>query len=269
MTFQAIPEITQTDIRRACLKTPRRRTVLFIDLDHTILRGPLSNVVVPTAIREMAVGTGRPAEEIHDFLRHESRSRRADPDFPLIRALDWSDIIRTVARRLAVSLSVDPDDLARKSSGPPHSMILDDAGAVLKQLSRPDRFLVAATRGLRKYQLPLLDGLGLRKRFHAVLTPEESGVLKTDRAFYGDWPERAGISIHVGDSYPDDVAAPIRFGHRAIWRPRNPNVGQTALDPFVRAASFSLPESGPRPDAVIHHLKELPAVVERLEQKVG
>ncbi|MFP4033560.1 MAG: HAD family hydrolase [Desulfococcaceae bacterium] len=250
------------------MKIPRR-SVLFIDLDHTLLRGPLSTVVAPAAIREMAAATGRPAEEIHDLLRRESRNRRADPGFPLIRALDWGDIIRTVARRLSVPLAADPDDLAGESSAPPHSVALDDAGAVLAQISSPDRFLVAATRGLRKYQLPVLAGLKLDQWFDAVLTPEDSGVLKTDRAFYGDWPDRAEISVHVGDSYRDDVAAPLGFGHRAVWRPRHPEARLAKLDAFARAAAVSPPESGPRPDAVIHHLKELPAVVERLEQMAG
>lgn len=251
------------------MKIHRRRSVLFIDLDHTILRGPLSTVVVPAAIREMVAATGRPAEEIHDLLRRESRNRRADPGFPLVRALDWGDIIRTVAGRLSVILAVDPDDLARESSAPPHSVALDGAGAVLAQLSRPDRFLVAATRGLRKYQLPVLAGLKLDRWFNAILTPGDSGVLKTDRAFFGSWPDRAEISVHVGDSYRDDVAAPIRFGHRAVWRPRKPEVHLAELDPFARAALVSLPEPGPRPDAVIHRLDELPFILEKLEQGAG
>jgi FMN phosphatase YigB (HAD superfamily) len=254
--------------RRADLKIPRR-SVLFIDLDHTLLRGPLSTVVVPAAIREMAAAADRPADDIHDLLRAESRNRRADPDFPLIRRLDWGDIIRTVARRLSVRLAVDPDDLARESSAPPHSIVLDDAEASLNQLSRPDRFLVAATRGLRKYQLPVLEGLELAEWFDAVLTPEDSGVLKTDRAFYGDWPDRAEISVHVGDSYRDDVAAPLGFGHRAVWRPRHLDVRLAKLDPFARAATVPLPEPGPRPNAVIHHLEELPAVVDHLERMAG
>lgn len=251
------------------MKIHRRRSVLFLDLDHTLLRGPLSTVVVPAAIREMAAATGRPAEEIHDLLRHESRNRRADPGFPLVRALDWGDIIRTVAGGLSVSLAIDPDDLAGESSAPTHSVALDGASAVLGQLSGPNRFLVAATRGLRKYQLPVLEGLELAEWFDAVLTPEDSGVLKTDRVFYGDWPNRADISIHVGDSYSDDVAAPIRFGHRAIWRPRPPIGGRAGLDPFARAAAIPLSESELRPDAVIHHLSELPAAVDRLEEMGG
>lgn len=251
------------------LKIHRRRSVLFLDLDHTLLRGPLSTVVVPTAVRDMAQAARRAPAEVHDLLRAESRNRRADPDFPLFRALDWGDIIRTVAARLSVSLATDPDDLARECAGPPHSRLLDDAGTALGRLSRPDRFLVAATRGLRKYQLPLLARFKLWDRFDAVLTPEDSGVLKTDRAFYGDWPNRADISIHVGDSYSDDVAAPIRFGHRAIWRPRPPIGGRAGLDPFARAAAISLSESELRPDAVIHHLSELPAAVDRLEEMGG
>lgn len=242
-----------------------RRTVLFVDLDHTVLRGPLATAVVPFAVREMAEATERPPGTVHELLRAESRERRADPVCPLIRALDWGDIVRTVAARLRVRLSVDPDELARTCAGPPHSRVLGDAGNVLDRLAGPDRFLVAATRGLRKYQIPVLRRLGLLERFDAVLTPEDSGALKNRRAFYGRWPTRARLRVHAGDSYADDVAAPLRFGHRAVWRPRNPKPALDAADPFERASRVPLPEPGSRPDAVVHRLGELPRVVERLE----
>ncbi|MGE5603035.1 MAG: hypothetical protein ACM30E_08290, partial [Nitrososphaerales archaeon] len=137
----------------------------------------------------------------------------------------------------------------------------------LAQLARPERAIVIATRGLRKYQLPVLDGLGLTPLCTDVLTPDTYGAAKGQPAFYGPWPQVTRVQISLGDLYEDDVLAPKRLGFRAIWKH---NAGDTKLlqaAPLARPGLFAYTAAQPiRPDAIVFSLDEVPEVVTALER---
>jgi FMN phosphatase YigB (HAD superfamily) len=129
---------------------------------------------------------------------------------------------------------------------------------------------VAASKGLAKYQRPVLEALGLISFFVEVLTPDTYSALKRDRAFYGPWPERAAVRIMTGDHYEDDVVAPYSFGFNTVWKWNGDDMGLRDLDPFARALAFPYTSEQPvRPDAIIFSLRELPPVVLRLETRSG
>ena len=122
------------------------------------------------------------------------------------------------------------------------------------------------TKGLRKYQQPILDALGLTPYFTAILTPDTQQALKRDRAFYGDWPARAALTVMVGDYYADDVLPAHSFGFKTVWKPAVLPAELHAMDPFERVARYPYTaEQTVRPAALILSLAEAPAVVQTLE----
>jgi FMN phosphatase YigB (HAD superfamily) len=183
-----------------------------------------------------------------------------------VRAMDGDDIFDTVAARLGVKLDAKAVELAHSHTRPPDTAVLDGADQVLRQLISSRRAIVAATKGLRKYQLPVLDALGMTPLFTDILTPDVNGALKHKLAFYSNWPQAAKVRISVGDHYVDDVIPPKRFGFKVVWKVVSLDDGLKQLDPFDRPASFRYAENQTvQPDAIIFSLSELPRVVERLE----
>jgi FMN phosphatase YigB (HAD superfamily) len=244
------------------------QSVVFVDLDATLIRGPFESAVFPVVFAELARKTGLDTAEIRRQVIQENLDRQRNPDCTAIRAMDWDDIFQTVAGRLGVRLEAQAMEIAHRHAGPPDAAVLDGAEQALKQLASPQRALVVATKGLVKYQLPVLDALGLTPLFTDILTPDVNGALKNDLAFYGQWPASARLKISVGDHTEDDVIAPRRFGFKVIWKVNTPDAGLQRLDPFDRPACVSDFEGQTvRPDAIIYSLRELPEVVGRLERR--
>jgi FMN phosphatase YigB (HAD superfamily) len=244
------------------------QSVVFVDLDATILTGPFEPAVFPVILTELAQKTGLDKQEIRRLTIQENLDRQRDSNCAAVRAMDWDDIFNTIAEQLGVKVESKAVEIARAHAGPPDAAVLDGAVEALEQLASPQRALVVATKGLKKYQLPVLDALRLTPLFTDILTPDVNGALKNDIAFYGQWPASARLKISVGDHYEDDVIAPGRFGFRAIWKVNTPDAGLQELDPFDRPAHLSDSDGQTvRPDAIILSLRELPEVVGRLERR--
>ncbi len=240
------------------------QSVLFVDLDGTILKGPF-DVVFPVVFNEVAAQASLTVESAQQRIIQESRNRQQNPNLPPTQAIDWDDVVATVAHQ--VGLTDWPPDFVSQTLqhylAPPHTQLLDDADQLLPQLANPQRALVAVTKGLAKYQKPLLTALGLVDLFTDVITLDTNNVGKDDVRFYATWRNRARTRLIVGDQYQDDVVYPHGFGFKTIWKPE----GSSAIDdPFERAQAFDHPEGETiRPDAIIFSLRELPRVVEKLE----
>lgn len=242
--------------------------VVFIDLDATILRGPFESAVFPVVLAELASQSGLEVKEARRRVFQEYLDRQKAPGIPATLAVDWDDILDTAAARLGVRLEARAVEIANSHAGPPYSAVLDDAGQVLQSLAAPQRALVVATRGLGKYQLPVLDALGLTPLFTDILTPDVHDALKQDLAFYGRWPRSTRLQISVGDQYEDDVAAPSRFGFKTVWKLNAPDGDLAQVAPFERPGRFNYSsQQTARPDAIILSLHELPQVVRCLEQQ--
>ena len=244
----------------------RFQSVVFVDLDATIIRGPFESAVFPVVFAELAQKSGLDVKEVRRRTIQEYLDRQQDSNVPATRAVDWDDILNTVAERLRVKLEAKAVDIANSHAGPPYAALLDGADQVLKQLASPGRAIVVATKGLRKYQLPMLDALGLTPLFTDILTPDVNNALKNDIAFYGRWPEMTRLQISVGDQYEDDVVAPTRFGFKTIWKVNTLDNELQELEPFVRPHEFHYTDDQTvRPDAIILSLHELPQVVAQME----
>jgi len=101
--------------------------------------------------------------------------------------------------------------------------LFDDIIPCLDALA--DQRLVVLTSGISEWQRRKLGASGIRDRFEAVLTPEETDGYKPDPQVFtnacqivGATPEKC---INVGDILDKDVLAAEEAGLRGIWLNRN------------------------------------------------
>lgn len=245
---------------------PTFQTVIFFDLDSTLVDGPFKPVVLPAILGELAA-SGLEPTALRRMIVEENLRRQADPTCPPAVAMDWDDIFQTLGRRLGVPVTTNVEALMREHAGPPYARLHPGALEALSALATSERALVLATKGLGKYQRPILDALGLTPYFTAILTPDTQQALKRERAFYGDWPERAALTIMVGDYYEDDVLPAHAFGFQTVWKPAGLPEALREQDPFARVAAYPYaPEQTLRPTAILATLAELPMVVRLIEE---
>jgi FMN phosphatase YigB (HAD superfamily) len=243
------------------------RTVIFFDLDGTLMVNPFETAVWPVIMGEISAKSGASLEAVRRMMVDENAKRQDDESVAPILAMDWDDIADTVARRLGVVLEARTEALVRQYAAE-QSVVLDHAHAVLRSLAAPHRALVVATKGLAKYQLPVLDALGLTPLFDSILTPDRYNGLKKHRRFFGDWPERTQLQIMVGDRYDDDVLYPTRHGFKTIWKIPTPDIHLQMKSPVERASAYPYTaDQSVHPDAIIVSLGELPPLIEQVERE--
>lgn len=247
--------------------TEKIKSVLFIDLDNTILEGSFESVVFPIIFDELSQKSGLTVSEIRKMIVNENFSRQDNPDIEPDLAMDWDDIVQTIANKLGVEI---PQSLVlniiKSHLHPPFIKLLDNALETLNILKSKQRYLVAATKGLSKYQMPLIEALGINSIFADILTPDKNNALKKDLKFYGDWVNISPIKIIVGDHLMDDVVYPKSFGFKSVWRLMDDTLFKNESSPFERPLQYNYPEGiSVKPDAIIYNLKELPDVIRTLE----
>ncbi len=248
---------------------------LFIDIDSTLVENRFSRRVIGAALAEIAAVSGKTvAEHGRELGQENERRQAADPDHAL--TMDWQDIVQQVAARYGVTLSVSVDALWQASASAAEIDVLDDAPAVLQRLRDDGHRLIIATKGLSKYQLPVLAAAGLLPYFDDILTPDNTGFLKTSPAYFDRVrAQLAGAGacfIHLGDHYYDDVICAKRNGFYSILRAPIaalaplPALERPAHLAAHRAEISTYPAAGTAilPDAVVLSLAEVPALVPRL-----
>ena len=252
-----------------------KSTILFFDLDGTLVEHTIGNEVSKTLQEQMAEQTGFPWRQFRQETYQESQERyQKNPNHP--QTMDWDDIFETVATRHGVQLPDPFLDLWRQflKTMPERVEILDEAPNVLKQLKNGRRTLVLATKGLSKYQNPILELAGLDTCFDDILTPDITGYLKTEPGYFERYADRENrLFIQVGDHYYDDVICAKRNGFVAILRAEIPELA--TISPFDRPQQLEAyservhcyPDEPPsvKPDAVVVNLNELPAVIDTIE----
>lgn len=254
------------------------QSIIFFDLDNTLIEGPFGTAVFPIVLNELARKTNCDQKEIRRQIVKENLDRQNDPRCSAVKAMDWDDIFAAIANRFGVTLEANAEEIV-KAQAKDHSRMLDDARETLLALQHPSRALVVATKGLIKYQRPVLDALGIAHLFTEILTPDSHNALKKDRAFYGTWlhqtseaPTNGETSevlmptrIIVGDHYVDDVVPPIQFGMMTIWKNEKIEDGLLEIDPLERPQHFEYADDQPvKPTAIIKSLYELPNVITQL-----
>jgi FMN phosphatase YigB (HAD superfamily) len=247
------------------------KSVVFIDLDNTILEGPFESVVFPTVFEEISTQTNLEISEVRKLIVEENLARQADPKFSAMEAMDWDDIIQTTAHKLRARVSLNVEEIVTRHAYPPYSHLIDGAKNALSEIRNRYRVVVAATKGLKKYQFPVLVGLDILQLFDEVLTPDSHQALKHSIEFYGNWPQKTELQISVGDHYHDDVQAPSQFGFQTIWKVNQDMDSQYNLGnypPQNRPDIFPYMENQlVHPNAIILHLNELPSTLNMIEHQ--
>lgn len=241
------------------------KSIVFIDLDNTILEGPFESIVFPTIFDELSKKTGQPTDAIRKLVVNENFNRQEDSEISAEMAMDWDDIVQSVASQLDVTLPQNIVlDLVKSNLRPPYIALLDNAVEMLSSLKK-DTHLVAATKGLSKYQLPIVDALDIRPFFMELLTPDTNHSLKKEIKFYGRWPEMADVKIIIGDHLMDDVVFPKRFGFLSVWKIVDSSIFSCTTSPFQRPKLFEFPPHiTEKPDAIVCDLREIPDVIQSI-----
>lgn len=247
----------------------RLKSVIFFDLDGTLIKGPFEKYVFPKLFCEISSASGLDVHEIRSMIVRENFHRqRAETKCPP-RAMDWDEIIAEITKKLNIIIESTVSELVNMYCKPPYSSLITGARQVLSDLNSPNRAIIAATKGLAKYQIPILEALEIHDYFTDILTPETNNSLKSDRRFYGFWGELDHLKISIGDHFEDDVVAPKAFGFRSVWLKSSEIPSLVELDPELRVNRFMDNEDGAtRPDALAFDLREIPKIVRRLEAAV-
>jgi putative hydrolase of the HAD superfamily len=250
------------------------QTIIFFDLDSTLVENRFSRKAIVPLLQEIADATDQTLETIGTEMGNENwRRQLEDPDNPL--TMDWDDIIQTIAQRHNVSLSRSVLAGWQQFAHADAVTVLDNAPDVLQRLQQAGCKVILATKGLSKYQLPVLDAIGIRHLFDEILTPDLTGYLKTSPGYFASYAQQRDKYrlIQVGDHYFDDVICAKRNGFYAILRA--PVEAMRQASAYERAATVyqyteyipSYPAEGTavRPDAIVLSLQEVPAIVAALE----
>lgn len=248
------------------------QTIVFFDLDATLIENHFSRKVFRPVLEEIAAHTDVSLAELSLAIHQENKYRQEhDPDNVL--TMDWEDIISTIAAAHGVLL---PDSIDRRWQAMANIddiEILDDAPTMLQALKMGKRKLVLATKGLIKYQHPILEITGLGQLFDDILAPDITGYLKTSPQYFDKYKKQDALFIQVGDHFYDDVICANRNGFYSIMRAPIPELAvydaferPQKLDDFLSKIS-TYPDKGSaiRPDAVVISLQEVPELVQRIE----
>lgn len=250
--------------------------ILFFDIDRTLVENRFSWRAFGAVLAEVEAVSGKSGRDLaREIAEENERRQQADPDHAL--TMDWDDMIISLAARYGVTLRQSPLTLWNAYANADEVEVLDDAPTVLATLKAAGHTLVIATKGLWKYQEPVLRVTGLLPYFDDILTPDNTGYLKTSAGYFGRYVQAGGRFVQIGDHYYDDVICARRNGFTTIWRAPEA-VLQDALrpyDPFERPAqigawrqhitTYPLHGTDVVPDAVVVSLQELPAVIARLD----
>lgn len=248
------------------------QTILFFDLDATLVENKFSRKAIGPLLQEIAEATGQSVDSIlREFGAENTRRQQDDPDNVL--TMDWQDILMQIAENYQVSLSDTIDNRWTMCAYAHDVDVLDNARSVLDTLKTKQRKIVLATKGLSKYQNPVLEVTGLKTYFDDILTPDITGYLKTSANYFDKYKDVDALKIQIGDHYYDDVICPKKRGYLSIMRA--PIADLEAIAPFERPQHLvefreqihTYPKDGTDivPDAVVVSLEELPEVIEKME----
>jgi putative hydrolase of the HAD superfamily len=256
------------------------RQWLTFDLDGTLMQNPFVGFVFPEIEETIRKHHGEALDVKRKLIEeHEQRMQKNE----IVAAYDWDDIAQQLIQTLDLSVQIDIENLVRKHSTGEKVYVLEECiPSVLKRLKGQFK-LAAVTNGYRRYQLPVLEALGLDVYFDAIITPDEAGYAKPDRDIFQPLLAEGSVRAHVGDRVDHDVCVAHRLGVPSIFICKKMPQEIKGLSPVARAKhqlgkqlveSKWCKESGQPtttqtftlyPDMIIHSIGELPLCLEMKE----
>ena len=180
----------------------------------------------------------------------------AMPDVWSLAELRVHGFARTLARRRAVEGGDEREDEALAADLGASYFVHRDRDPALFPDTRPglDALRARYRLGLLSNGSRLPETVGLAGYFESVVFAQDHRVAKPDKGIFEVVERQLGVGpaacVLVGDHPVNDVAGAHGAGWRAVWLDRDGTV------PF--------PDDGPRPDAVIASLLDLPGLLPRL-----
>lgn len=272
-------------VEPAAHSAPRIGT-LGLDLDATLIRGPLGSVI---ADLDAQVAREQGITGLHDQVMTEAqRLLTEDP----AAAYDWQSILDRVARERAADLPFDIVERLEEVAPARTRLLEDEAPEVLQRLKAEGWRLVVITNGWHRYQVPALRAVGLLDLVDELVTADSAGAPKPDPAMFQAAMSGSGPLVHLGDRLDDDVLGARSAGGAAIlYCPTAPAALQSGVggasdvpawptaadeDPCTRFLSdlaarqqARVDPGDPlaRPDAVISGIGDLPASLRGLARR--
>ncbi len=193
---------------------------ITFDLDETIMQNPFGKWVFPEIVNMLKKETDT-EEDILDLIVSEHLQRMSEERF--LEAYDWDDIITGVAGNLGAGSVIDIERMVIKHSESPKIYLLEDNMLdYLKRIKEKGFHLAAATNGYSKYQLPVLQKLGLDRVFDEVITSDSAGFAKPNPAVLKKLSDDGEITAHVGDRIDHDVLLANKLGVFSVFISQGP-----------------------------------------------
>ncbi|MBB6096796.1 FMN phosphatase YigB (HAD superfamily) [Deinobacterium chartae] len=208
------------------------------DLDGVLMQNPFGSYVGPRVVDHIHRSSrlaAVPAEQAHAQIRAAIRDawRQRMRSASFVSAYDWDDIYAGVSRAFGGTPPGDIAGIVLEGCTPEHILLLPGAREGLEALRAAGYTLYALTNGYRKYQVPVLDALGILPLFEDVLTPEVLGYAKPDPNAFRAVP---GLIAHVGDTLEHDVLGANLAGVASVWlTPDLPGDRPVTRTDFARA----------------------------------
>lgn len=140
---------------------------------------------------------------------------------------------------------------------------IENAGEILQQLHEEGYTIALVADGEEKSFQNVYRTNGLRSCFDAWVVSETVGQQKPEAIMFQTAMEQLGLEekdkkriVMIGNNLKKDIAGANRFGITSIWLDWSPRYYRT------------IEEEDWRPDYIIHHPSELPALLEELNSKL-
>lgn len=223
--------------------TPR----VSFDLDGTLIHGPFSHVLEELDARIAA-------EQGHEGTRADVyATHNALLGTDTMSSYDWESIVERYLAEHGLTLPFELIPRLEQIASPQNTTIIHpETIEQLQRLRAAGWRTVLLTNGWRRYQLPALRAASLTHLFDEVVTSDDVGVPKPERAIFDRARADAGTYFHIGDRLDHDVMG----GNRAdagtiLLRPDVPSQsgGDVARGYLEQQARFfSIPAVTPRAD---------------------
>ncbi len=200
-------------------------------------------------------------------------------------AFDWAQIVPETQRQMGMDDPVDVMAMLYRAIEQGLGYVEPGARGVLEHFQKRDGRLVAITNGLKSYQMPCLDALGLTQYFEHVYTVDDTGYAKPHPKAFQAGEGLECLRMHIGDRLVEDVAGARGAGWTAVLYAPELKDQLQSLDPRERPQQIRTeslwdhdqteqrrlvhgvsPEQM-RPHAVVVHLEELPNLADVLVEE--
>ncbi|GGJ23293.1 HAD family hydrolase [Deinococcus roseus] len=191
------------------------RPTISFDLDGVLMQNPFGKGVIPFLARHVHQQTRQELD--FETFRQQFR-KQLNQGFSSrtlagkhVDAFNWDAIMLEVAQNYGLNHMPDVSQIVKAHCTPEYIHLLPGAKEGLQLLKDAGLKLIVATNGYARYQVPVLDALGILPFFDEVRAPETHGYAKPQ-------PELlSGADLHIGDKLCHDILAANRAGIQSIW----------------------------------------------------